>query len=274
MRYSFRVRDRTRRAAHDMIVAMAKHGNHDYRFASDADVQRFFARQGHEFAALVERCRKADSRVPMVENLVPSNFVVDTKGKGSRVSIIDPQTGEELSRVEGPGRLIWPDYGGAFEEAVRNFKRCLQTASIGPFQSCTSSGVASIEAYIAHRARMYNAVHPDDQLVDSKGHKVAFDTKIDDWIPRMSGGRKLDRGGRRWADFRILRAFRDRAAIHLKGGGVGIEYADLCALLNRFRHGIAGLLVDLHLHFSERIPCIIVRYAFLGDIELVGEEEV
>ena len=120
---------------------------------------------------------------------------------------------------------------------------------------------------------MYNAVHPDDQLVDSRRHKVSFDTKIDEWIPKMSGGRKLDRGGRRWADFRALREFRDQAAIHLKGGGVGIEYAELCRLLNMFRSGIAGLLVDLHLHFSERIPCIIVRYAYLGEIELVSEQE-
>jgi hypothetical protein len=273
MKYRFQVKDRSRPRAREMIMMMAKHGDNPFGFASDADVKRFFAGQGYEFAALVERCRKADSAVPMVENLVGSTFIVDTSGEGSSVAIIDAQTGEELSRVEGPGQLIWPDYGGAFEEAVRNLKYCVQTASVGPFQSCTSSGVASVEAYIAHRARIYNAVHPDDQFVDSGGQKVSFDTKIEKWIPRMSGGRKLGRGGRRWGDFETLRAFRDQAAIHLKGGGVPIEYAELCALLNRFRHGIAGLLIDLHLHFRERIPCIIVRYAYLGDIELVSEQE-
>ena len=271
MRYMFRVKDRTRRAANDMIVTMAKHGNHDYRFSSDADVKRFFAAGGYDFAHVVRASRAPNSTVPLVENLVPGTWSVTG---GATVTIVDSRTGVELTEVQGPGTYSPYEYWGRFEDAVRDLHQCLEHASLGEFKGCVSCGLASLEAYMAHRAWLHNSAHPQNQLVGGKHHPVSFDKKVDEWIPAMSGGRKLDKGSRNWADLKALRKFRNEVAIHPKGPPMGMDYGELSCLLNLFRSGIAGLLTDLHLHFRERIPCIIVRYAFLGDIELVGEEEV
>jgi len=253
-----------------MIMTMAKHGNHDYRFTSDADVKRFFAAGGYDFVDVVHASRKWLSAVPLVENVVPGTWTVTG---GATVAIVDSRTGQELSKVEGPGTYAPYEYWGRFEDAVRDLGQSLELASLGAFKDCVSSGLASLEAYVAHRAWLHNSLHPDSQLLDSKDHPVSFDTKIDTWTPAMSGGRKLDKGGRNWADFKVLREFRNDVAIHPKGPAIGMDYAGLSRLLNMFRSGVAGLLTDLHLHFRERIPCIIVRYAYLGDIELVSEPD-
>lgn len=253
-----------------MIMMMAKHGNNDYAFRSDADVKRLFAAAGYEFAAVVQACRRSGQAVPLVENVIPASWSVTG---GATVAIVDSRTGQELTKVKGPGTYVPYHYWGRFEDAAREFRRSLDTASIGGLESWVSSSIASVEAYVAHRVWLYNSLHPEDPLIDSKHHKVPFDKKIDDWIPQMSGGRKLDKGRQNWAHFGVLRSFRDKVAIHPKDTAVAIDYSRFCQLLNMFRSGIAGLLVDLHLHFGERIPCIILRYARLGDIELFTEKE-
>jgi hypothetical protein len=270
VRYMFQVKDRTRRAAHDMIMTMAKHGNHDYAFTSDADVKRFFAAGGYDYDELVRASRKWNSAVPLVENVVPGTWTVTA---GATVAVIDSRTGQEITKVQGPGAYAPYEYWGRFEDAVRQFGQTLELASLGAFKDCVSSGLASLEAYVAHRAWLHNSSHPDTQLLDSKDRPVSFDKKIDKWVPAMSGGRRLDKTGRNWADFKVLHEFRNDVATHPKAPAMGMDYAGLSRLLNKFRHGIAGLMVDLHLHFSERIPCIVVRYAYLGDIELVSEAD-
>lgn len=88
----------------------------------------------------------------------------------------------------------------------------------------------------------------------------------------MLGGKKLKKDCQNWRHSRTLRDARHEWAIHTKKRSLAISYKKLRELLNLFRSGIAGLLVDLHLLFGEHIPSIIVKYAYLGDIELVKEE--
>jgi hypothetical protein len=270
VRYMFQVKDRTRRAAHDMIMTMAQHGNHDYTFTSDADVKRFFAAGGYDYDELVRASRKWNSAVPLVENVVPGTWTVTA---GATVAVIDSRTGQEITKVEGPRTYTPYHYWARFEDAVRDFRQFLEGASVGAFGGSVSSGLASMEAYLAHRAWIHNSEHPHDQLADSEDHPLRFDDKIDQWIPRMCGGRRLHKGGRNWADSRALRAFRNEVVIHPKGSAISMPHRELCRLANMFRSGIAGLLMDLHLQFGERIPCVIVRYAYLGDIELVSQPD-
>ncbi len=261
---------RTRRSTHEMILMMAKHGNHSYhgRFVSDAEVKRFFQSNGCYWADLVQRCRKPSELVPLVENLIGSTWVAPQGG----VSIVGKATTDEekkIASLEGPGILTTKTYLQLFENAVASFHRCMEKASFGDFQSCVSNGIASIDAYIMHRAWIYNSTHPTELLVDSKEDKVSQDTKIDEWIPKMSGGKRLDKSGIRWSHFRKLRAFRDQGAIHVNVPASSISFQDLGELLNSFRYGIAGLRIDLHMVFGERIPCAIIRYAYLPDAKLV-----
>lgn len=262
---------RKRSTTHHMILMMAKHGNHGarHRFVSDAHVKRFFQSNGYYWGELVEVCRKPKEIVPIVENLLGSTWKVSGGGKAAIVTGAATDEETEIASVSGPGELTSSTYLRLFENAVDNLNKCLESASFGDFQSSISNGIASIGAYVAHRAWLYNSGQPAEKLLDSKKSKVSLDIKIDEWIPRMSGGKKLDKSGLNWNHFKRLRGIRDELAIHIKQPAFGISYQELGELLNLFRSGIAGLLFDLHLLFGERVPCSIIRHTYLPDIMLV-----
>ena len=197
MEYKFCFDDkRIRRATHDMILMMARHGNHgvSQRFVSDADVKRFFAARGYDWDDLVQTCRKPTEVVPFVENLLSSTWKVSS-GRAAIVTGAATAEEKEITSVNGPGELTTSNYLRLFENAVDNLNKCLDSMSFGDFQSSISNGVASIDAYIAHRTWIYNSGQPAKELLDSKANQVSLDTKIDEWIPTMSGGKKLDKSG-------------------------------------------------------------------------------
>ena len=272
MRYKFCFEDkRTRRATHDMILAMAKYGyrHQQHKFISDADVKRFFLSNGYFWDDLVDQCRKPRAIVPVIENLLGSTWRVSGGVKAAIVSDAATENEKEIVSVEGPGALTGSSYLQLFENAANNLDRCVESANFGDFQSCVSSGIASIDAYITHRALLYNSTHPYEILTDSSQNKVSQDIKIDEWIPKMTGDKKLDKSKANWQNFKRLRTVRDKLAIHVKQSAFCIGDQELCELLNLFSSGIAGLLIDLHLIFGEQIPCQIIRYSYLPDIRLV-----
>lgn len=266
---------RTRRATHDMILMMAKYGNHGHnqRFVSDADVKRFFQLNGYYWDDLVQTCREPKEIIPIIENLIGSTWRVSPSARAAIVTGAATDKEEEITSVEGPGTLTTSTYLQLFENAMDSFNRCVERASFGDFQSCVSNGIASIDAYIAHRVWLYNSDYPCEQLLDSKESKVSQDTKIDEWIPKMSNGKRLDKSKANWQNFRRLRAVRDEWAIHPKRPAFSISDQQFGELLNLFRSGVAGLLRDLHLLFNERIPCRIIRCAYLPDIRLIETED-
>ena len=281
MKYKFYFEEkRTRRATHELILMIAKHGNHGHhqKFVSDADVKRFFQSNGYYWDELVQECRKPNEIVRKVESLLgialsSGTWRVSPSVKAAIVTGAATDKEKEIASVEGPGILTSSSYLQLFENAVDNLHRCMERASFGDLQSCVSNGIASIDAYIEHRAYLYNSDHPSEPLIDSKENKVSQDTKIDEWIPKMTNGKKLDKSGQNWRDFKRLQSIRDRLAIHVKQPSVGISYQELGELLNLFRSGIAGVLIDFHLPFGERIPTTIIRYAYLPDIKLVETED-
>lgn len=275
MTHKFFFDKRTRRATHDMILTMAKYGNHGHRqrFISDADVKRFFQLRGGYWDDLVQKCRNSEEIVPFLENLIGSTWKVSSGGKAAVVTDAATNKEKEITSVSGPGELTISTYLQLFENAVDNLNRCIDRASFGDFQPCVSNGIASIDAYIEHRVFLYNSANPSEQLIDSKENKISQGTKFDEWIPKMSGGKVLDRSRSNWSHFKRLRAIRDKLAIHVKEPAFSISYRELGELLNIFRSGIAGLLLDLHLIFGERVPCNIIRNKYLPDINLVEIED-
>jgi len=272
MVYKFCFEDkRARRATHDMILMMAKYGNHSTRarFVSDADVKRFFQSKGFYWDDLVQQCRNPNQIIPIVENLIGSTWVVAGSGRAAVVTGAATDKEKEITSVKGPGTLTTCTYLQLFENAVDSLHRCMRKASFADFQSCVSNGIAGIDAYVMHRVWLYNANHPREQLEDNKESKVSQDTKIDEWIPQMLGGKRLDKSRANWQNCRKLRNIRDDLAIHLKTPAISISYQQLEEWLNLFRSGIAGLLFDLHLLFAERLPSRIIRYAYAPDIRLV-----
>ena len=59
----------SRRDSHDLVMSMAKFGNHfgHGRPRTDADVKRAFSRQGIDYYSVVADCRDYHKRVPLFE---------------------------------------------------------------------------------------------------------------------------------------------------------------------------------------------------------------
>ena len=181
MRYKFCSADkRTRRATHDMILMMAKHGNHGHRqrFVSDADVKRFFQSNGCYWDDLVRECREPNKIIPIVENLIGSTWRVSPGARAAIVTGAATDREKEIASVEGPGTLTTSAYLQLFENAVDNFHKCMESASFSDFQSCVSNGIASIDGYIEY-PWLYNSGQPSEPLIDSKKSKVPQDTRSD-----------------------------------------------------------------------------------------------
>jgi hypothetical protein len=140
------------------------------------------------------------------------------------------------------------------------------------FLSGVANGLASIEAYISQKAYQYNVHNPGKELVDDKSSKVPFEDKIKVWVPTMAG-KKLNLGGKNWAHFQRLKKARDTEHTHSKSPALHITYRELCKLLNLFRGGIAGLLLELYVVFGDTVPSKVIRYAFHPEIKLVTVAE-
>ncbi len=260
-----------RKTAHDLIIALAKYGNHydKGRPKTDADVIRFFVSRGLDFDDVVAQCRDPKQSVPFFENLIGSTG--STVGD-AKVSLVDNDTGDETPLVDGPGTFATSTYWALLETAAGHLERAIERLSYGELQSAIVAGIAAVEAYIAHRVGIWNKRNPSDLLVDDRDHKVSLDDKIDHWIPKMANGRKLDKGGQEWADFKKLRGIRDNLTIHPKQDGYGIRFEELADLANRFRMGTAGLLFQLHVLFQEVAPSQIIRARFAPDTVVVKRE--
>ena len=253
-----------------MICQMALHAQNALLppLETEKDVQRFFEAQGYDFEDLVESSRPPESPIPIAENLISSAWKLE--GEGARASVTT--AAGNTQETTAPGIIISPAYLGRFEDAVASLHRCVESAAAGELLAMATSSLASVETYVRYRAEIYNLERSEhDALVDTKEAKVSFEAKIDNWVPRMTGHR-VDKGGKNWKAFRDLRDLRDDVAVHVKASALAMSYKEIATHLNRFRHGIAGLLIDLHQCFKERITCRIIRYRYLPDIVLLDEK--
>lgn len=257
----------SRRASQELILLFAKHGNHYHNenFTTDASVKKAFQIKGLDFKSLVEKCRTPQESVPFFENLIGSTWTVSG---GAKMALVDASGQEEFS-VQGPGKFTESTYWALAEETHKARDRAVSNISYSDLQAAIVHGIASIEAYINHRASNWNKINTDEQLVDSKQNKVSFDDKIKLWIPKITSGKKLDRGNKNWSDFIKLLLIRDNLAIHPKPLGYGISYSDLADKINILRSGIGGLLIDLHMLFQEKIPRVIIRLKYTPDVEVI-----
>jgi hypothetical protein len=189
--------------------------------------------------------------------------------RGATLSRADWSTGETDLVTKSPGKLVLYDYWATFDTAVKALRRAVCEASYPELRSAIVQGIASIEGYMNYLAEIWNKRNPEDQLLDSRQEKVSFDDKIDDWIPRMTGGKRLYKGDQPWSHFRILRQIRDDEAIHPKTSSHSVSFAEVAKKANLFRTGIAESLIRLHVLFNERVPRVIIRAAYAPDVEVV-----
>lgn len=261
----------SRRAAHEMILLFARYGNHyhEANFKSDADVKRAFAANGINFEKLVAESREFKQPIPFFENMIPSTVFSAGNVEMSRV---DSKTDDEDLKTKSPGSLVMQGYWATFESAIEARDRSVQKSSFTEYLSAITSGIVSIEGYINYRAEYWNKKHNDQLLIDSSTTKVSLNDKFDIWIPLMTQGKRLDKSGINWSHFKIIKSIRDDLAIHPKSSGYGISFYDLAEKVNMFRTGMAGLLMQLHLVFEEKIPGIIIRASYAPDVEVALSE--
>lgn len=273
MRYRFQVERRNRSEARGLIMAMARQGNHYHGDLNTTErLERFLAQRGSALKDLIEGCRDKEDNVPFLENLIPVGGWTASAPSGGYVSWTDSE-GNEVARFEGePGTFAMATGGAFFEKSTRDFERALKGMSYVEFLSSLANGVAGIEAYVFEKTYQHNLRSPGNELVDNKKNKVSFDDKIDKWIPRIVG-MKLNKGGKEWAHFQRLKQVRDTQHAHSKNPSLSITYREMCKLMNLFRSGIAGLLLELHVLFGDKVPSKIIKYAFHPDIKLVAVAE-
>lgn len=260
----------SRRAAHEMILLFAKHGNHYHSrsFKTDADVKRAFAQNGIDYEKLVMECRDFQKTVPFFENLVGSTM---SSAGGSSLARVDNMSGVTDLDTQGPGTIVLYAYWARFETAIDALDRAVSKSSYSELQSAVVEGIASIEGYIQYKVEHWNKHHPQQALLDSAENKVRFDDKITKWVPIMTFGKQLERNTAEWQHFVMLRKIRDDVALHPKSSGYSISYPKLAEQINLFKTGIAWLLVKLHLLFGDIIPARIIRAAYAPDVEFVPD---
>ncbi len=258
----------SRRASHDMILTMAKFSfrGKSIQFTTDASVKRYLKKHGADFKQIVEKCRIFKENVPFFENLIGSTWTV---AEGAKLAVVYKFDGQKKSEVQGPRKLTVSTYWELFEEALRARDRSVESSSYSDYQISVVSGIASTEAYINHRAEIWNKINPTEKLLDSPSSKISFEDKIDIWIPKMSDSKKFDKSIRNWSDFKELRKIRDHVSIHPKSVSYGISFPELAEKVNLFRTGIAGILIQLHKIYKEYIPAKIIRTFFSPDVEVI-----
>jgi len=237
--YQIRIGDQiSRRKSQEMIFLFARHGNHfcDLNFKSDADLKHYLSSKGFEFENLVEHCRSFENPIPIFE------------------------------KVEHPGSLVLLDYWAIFETAVEARNRAIEKVSYPEFLTAVSFGIASLESYINYRVELWNRSHVEAQRMDSKAIQISFDEKINTWLPSMADDREFDKNTVEWGHLNDLRNICNEAVIHPKTGFSLVHFAEN---INLFRSGIAGILIQLHLFFGDRIPSVIIRAAYTPDLEVV-----
>ena len=256
--------------AKDKICAHAMFGNHgnDLRPKSPEEAQEYFLQKGVNTDILVEQCRDYKKFVPDFENLIGSTWqTVDAS-----VSLIDSDK-EVINEMKEPGLFIWSNCEAHFEAACDARDRAVDKVSYSAFQECLSQGFASIEAFFSAQARFWNKQHPDNELIGSETHKVSLEDKIEEWVPKMSNGKKIDKTGKVWNDFKILKKARGDNAIHPKLPGQGISYRALAKQINGFRLWIAQLLANLHLLLGLPVPSIIINAVHMPEVEVIKVQE-
>lgn len=250
----------------EFIYAMVVWGEHHYDKARTWSPDQMRT-EIPEFEQVVEEVRRGEP-VRHFENLLQTNW--QTSAPSGHVGVRNPATGEEIN-VPGEGTIELSGYVSRFETATGAWRRSVAQASHPELLSAITTGMAAIEGYVNSKAIAWNAQHPDDQLIDSAKRRMSFRRKIEEWVPKLSGGGGLKRDTLFWSDLFEIKKYRDEA-VHLKQTVGGVTLGELARLLNLFTSGLAIPLFQLHVVFKQAIPSAIIRAAYAPEVRVSNED--
>lgn len=262
------------RKAWDKIFTYAISGEHNFHPRPQApdDVIRLFLNMGINPNCIAEECRDFRRPVPFFQNMLGYTWTAHVY-KGGTVGIIDNTTGEDICSMKKDGTLIASTYQAYLETAYKSRDQAVEHSSYADYHTAIVKGFAAIEAFLNEQVKIWNRQHPDELLSDSKRSKVSQDEKIDNWIPKIAGGKKLNKSDIRWQHYKKLQAIRDNYIVHPKSTGYGITYQELAEQINMFRSGIAGIIADMHLIFRKAMPAVVINAIFMPDVEVIDQIE-
>ena len=256
--------------AKQMIYAFVRYGDHSNRNKTDIlnnkQVALWFEQNGYPFNKLIRSTRKWDSfGIPFVENFIHSTFYADIgEGKG-KSQIINNATGDVETQIDGSGVLITSDYQAKFESAIKHKRLAIKNTDIEEFYSCLTKAFSSVDSYFLNVSKIYNST-ASEKLLDTKENPCSLDDKFKEWVPKITGGAKLNLGKKSWCLFKKHLEIRHNEAIHPKKTSTGINYNDFATLLNEFRDGVAKVFFDLHVLFGDQIKRTLIREVFSPDV--------
>lgn len=204
----------------------------------------------------------------ILENILDSNPKFDIIGNVSVIKSIGEKKIEE-NFPTGSSTIAMNSVDAIFSDSYRNFKRAIKDFDVSDFISAVSRGISAIEYSIRSAADEFNILNSKQILIDDNKNKVSFIYKIDNWVPLITG-QKVDKSNIIWESFVELKNFRDNFDQHLKGG-YGINYHEICKLINIYKYGIAGMMFNLEKLFKRRISSLIIRAKYFPKVELIED---
>lgn len=123
-----------------------------------------------------------------------------------------------------------------------------------------------MEAYVTLRVAVHNSkCAPQDRLDERKpknGPFVTLETKIREWLPKLTGFNIEVGQSPVFSDFSYLKQLRNDVAIHPKPDKGLTTLDELADGINRFRYGIGALMFHLHEAFDEPMQSSIIRAGY------------
>lgn len=261
--------------AKSMLAAQVRYGQgqahawEKYDLSTMEGVKKLLADEGYtDFKKLVEELRPIDAVLPMETHLFQEGWSFNLPPGGSFVAVREAG-GEELARVTGEsGRIVTSQYLERFRHSVKNLKRCTdgEEADYGDLLSCFADGLASIEGFVNEIAKPHL-----DRLPRGHEEQVGLDHKLDEWIPVITNGQRVDKSQVWWRHFKEVRSIRNWRQSHPRAGVYGIGDSTFCNQLNLWRNGVALMLLYLHALTGRLATPELVKWAHVPDIELVRE---
>lgn len=265
------------REARELVFFFIRWGDHfeDYlRDLPDSTVEADLHVRGYNLTAVISELQQNPHRaIAWFENILEggtSEISVPSGGQVKHSFIVD---GVTISEQDVHGHAMFRQAHKAdFTMACQARNRAIIESSIDSFYTAISKGFSSLEAYVTLRVAVHNSkCSPEDRLEEkkTKGGFVTFETKIREWLPKLTGV-SIDFGKSPcWNDFLYLKQLRNDVVIHPKPGAGLTTLDELAEGINRFRYGIGSLMFVLHQAFRQPMQGSIIRAMRYPEVRVV-----
>jgi hypothetical protein len=148
---------------------------------NEMEVRQAYGQRGLDFDVVASASRALSAQFPF-ENLVPMG-PWSTSGAMTFVGA----AGVTAVTLNDPGVITTSQYEASFQRAVADLELAITTSDSGSMLDALVSGTASLEAYVKHRAAIWNTTHPADLIAEVPPTRIPFDDTIRDWTQARYG---------------------------------------------------------------------------------------